>query len=156
MEGDLTQIKWANGEVALFDKDRILRQVQKPNGELVTKQSAGRYVTIGQKTLDFSLQLGKQWAYWFLAAPRSGGSGLQTYENHFRVTACEKVSTPAGKFPAFKLEVTQRIVGTPHTGTFYLWYAPGVKNYVKRQYPPSPFFGGGRFLDFEPIKYELK
>lgn len=156
VEGDVTQMRWANGDVAFHDKDWIIQQVRKRNGGLVTKQGAGQYTTVGQKVLDFPLQVGKTWEYDFLSQPRGGLGGLQTYNNSYRVVVCEEVSTVAGKFPAFKLEGVQRIVGTPWSGTFYLWYAPAVKNYVKRQYPPSQFFGGGRFLDFELVKYESK
>jgi hypothetical protein len=152
----LTQIKWSNGEVGFYDKDRVLRQVKKTNGELVTQQGAGQYVAIGQKTLDFPLQAGKTWNYSFYGQPRGGGTGLQTYRNEFKVIGCEELSIPAGKVSALKLEITQWIVGTHWNGVFYLWYAPQVKSYVKRQYPVSTFFSGGWFLDYELIKYEPK
>jgi hypothetical protein len=39
-------------------------------------------------------------------------------------------------------------------GVSHLWYAPQVKNYVKRRYDPSPHYSGLGFRDYELVKYE--
>jgi hypothetical protein len=131
VQGTGTQIKRPNGEVALFDKDWIIRQVKPRNGDLVTQQGA-KYTAIDQTTLDFPLQVGKSWQYTFYGQT-SNGRGVFTERQ--KIIACEEVSTPAGKFQAFKLEGT--VKGPMASGTFYRWYAPQVKQYVKQQYVHS-------------------
>ena len=153
VEGDTTQIKSQNGDIAFVDKDRVLQKVQKKNGEVVTKQGAGTYTTVGKKVLDFPLQVGKKWDYSYVSAPSSNAWGLQTYFQHFEVVACEEVTTPAGKFPAFKVRVDQSTVGSTG-GTYYMWYAPDVKTTVKRQYIASRWWS--TTSDTELIKYECK
>jgi hypothetical protein len=61
---------------------------------------------------------------------------------------------PAGTFPAFKIEVNQGRVGMNWNGTYYWWYAPQVKNRVKRQYVPSSYWYAPK--DYELIKFEAK
>ena len=87
------------------------------------------------KFLDFPLFVGKEWednkALW------SGGlHGYYTYLNTFRVTAFEKVKTPAGEFDAFRIEWRQRSPEEagriPFEGVCVYWYAPSVKFFVKR------------------------
>jgi len=131
VEGTVAQIKRPNGEVAFFDRDWIIRQVKPRNGELVTQQGA-KYTTIDQKTMDFPLQVGKSWQYTFYGQTLNG-RGVFT-EGH-RIIACEEVTTPAGTFQAFRLEGT--VKGPMASGTFYRWYAPQVKQYVKQQYVHS-------------------
>ncbi len=131
VEGTVAQIRGPNGEVALFDKDWIIRQVKPKNGELTTQQGA-KYTTIDQKTMDFPLQVGKAWQYTFYGHT-SNGRGVFTERQ--KIIACEEVATPAGKFQAFRLEGT--VKGPMASGTFFRWYAPQVKQYVKQQYMHS-------------------
>ena len=128
VQGTGVQIKRPNGEVALFDKDWIIRQVKPKNGELVTQQGA-TYPTIHQKTMDFPLQVGKAWQYTFYGKT-SNGRGVFTEQQ--KIIACEEVATPAGTFQALRLEGT--VKGPMASGTFYRWYAPQVKQFVKQQY----------------------
>jgi hypothetical protein len=125
------QIERPNGEVAFFDRDWIIREVQPKNGELVTRQGAN-YPTVDQKTLDFPLQVGKSWQYTFYGKTLNG-RGVFTESQ--KIIACEEVATPAGTFQAFRLEGT--VKGPMASGTFYRWYAPQVKQYVKQQYVQS-------------------
>jgi len=67
-------------------------------------------------TLDFPLQVGKTWQYTFYGQT---SNGLGQFIQGYRVVACEEVATPAGKFPAFRLEGTLR--GPRGSGTFYLF-----------------------------------
>ena len=172
-EGDLTQMKLANGDVAFHDKDLIVQFVKRPNGEIVRTQTLEPFVlglrsvnpTVGHKTLDFPLQVGKEWEYGYFASAARGGRGnLTTYWHSFKMVACEEVSTSDGKFPAFKVEVTD-IYGDRATtatnpatsGVYHLWYAPQVKNYVKRHYVPSNhWYGIAAARDWELVKFEVK
>jgi len=67
---------------------------------------------------------------------------------------CEELATPAGKFEAFKIVGERSNPGTSDTGTYFVWYAPQVKTFVKRQYVPSRWWwSGGNFRSYELIKY---
>ncbi len=155
-DGELTKIRWSNGDVGFYDPDRVLRKVVRANGEVLTTQGAGSYTSIGQRYFDFPLSPGKTWRYSYYGQPAGGGSGLLTYFQDFRVRACEDVSTPAGRFAAVKIEVEQSILGSARSGIYHVWYAPEVKNVVKQQYRWSQWWGGGRFLDSELVKFEAK
>ncbi len=171
-EGDMTEMKLPNGDVAFHDQDLVVRQVKRRNGEIVRTQTIEPAVsglrsvnpTVGKKTLDFPLQVGKEWSYSYIASAARGGRGnLAPYWYTFSVVACEEVSTPAGKFPAFKVEVTESYndrAGTsssvPTHGVYHVWYAPQVKNYVKRHYENMPYWIGPAFQDYELVKFEVK
>ena len=153
VEGDTTQFKGDNGDVAFYDQDRILQKIHKKNGEVITKQGAGGNTAIGQRTIVFPLQIGKKWEYSYLGNASSGTSTMVTYYQRYEVVACEEVATPAGKFSSFKVRVDQSVVGSTG-GTYYYWYAPDVKGSVKRQYVPSRWWS--KTWDAELIKYEHK
>jgi len=172
-EGDLTQMKLPNGDVAFHDKDLIVQWVKRPNGEIVRTQSIEPFVlglrsanpTVGKRTLDFPLQVGKEWAYSYFASAARGGRGTTApFWVTYKIVACEEVSTPAGKFPAFKVEVSEiyndrasTALGPPAThGVYHLWYAPQVKNYAKRHYEPMQHWIGPAFRDYDLVKFEVK
>lgn len=155
VEGDMTQIRWSDGDVASYDKDRVIRKVVRPNGETITEQGVGRYTTVGQKTLDFPLQVGKQWGHSFLDRP-AAYTGVVRYERRYSVVACEEVLTAAGKFPALKVKVEEINIDYSRSGTYYFWYAPQVKQSVRRQFTPSGYWAAGAFRDNELIKFEVK
>ncbi len=170
--GDLTEMKLPNGDVAFHDNDLIVQFVKRRSGEIVRTQSIEPFVTglrsanptVGQRTLDFPLQVGKGWSYSYTVSAARGGRGtLAPFWYTLKIIACEEVSTPAGKFPAFKVEVTEDYndrastsLGPPATsGVYHLWYAPQVKNYIKRHYEPSAHWGIAA-RDFELVKFEVK
>jgi hypothetical protein len=151
VEGNVTQIEWPKGEVAFVDNDWIIRQVKPKDGEPVTQQGA-KYTTIGQKTLDFPLQVGKTWQYTFVWQT---SNGLGQVTQMYKVVACEEVSTSAGKFQAFRLEGTTK--GPRASGAFNLWYAPQVKQYVKRQHDGSQLWDfPSSARDNELISFKVK
>lgn len=152
-DGDLAQVKWTSPAaepdkdgVIFIDPEGVIRKAIRPNGEVVTKQGRGSpYDQIGQRVLDFPLQVGKGWDFGYTSA--AGDMGTRYY----RVVACEEVSTPAGKFPALKVEASIRL--PRWSGTFHFWYAPTVKASIKWKFPG----GFGRTaLDSELVRYELK
>jgi len=82
------------------------------------------------------LQIGKEW--------RSDASGVHLQSGvTFRangvakVVGQEQVTTPAGTFDTFRLDMTVRMINTKdqtrsQTYTFVVWYAPAVNRWVKR------------------------
>jgi len=152
VDAETTQVKWSNGDVAFFDKDRILRKVQRKNGEVLTTQGSGMYTTIGQKTMVFPLRVGKKWEYSYMAAPANNTWGLQSYLQSHEVVACEDVTTAVGRFAAFKIAVHQRAATLGTGGQLYIWYAPDVKNLVRRKIGPERYWG--QTNNFELVKYE--
>jgi serine/threonine protein kinase len=145
-DGELAKIKTANGDVLVYDKDRILKLVVRSTGEILTQPDYTAYVWLGKKTLDFPLQVGRNWQYPFFQATRN-------YINKYSVVTCEAVSTPAAKLEAFKIEVEESYIGSTNKGVLHLWYAPQVKNYIKRQYVPSQWWSADRHRDFALVKY---
>ncbi|MCX5733440.1 MAG: hypothetical protein NTW68_03815 [candidate division NC10 bacterium] len=151
VEGETTAIEWANKNIGYYNKDWVIERVKRGSGEVVDKQGAGTFIDIGQKVLDFPLELGKQWRWSFVDTPSGGYTGLVTYTHWVKVAACEDVQTPAGTYPALKIEIDQRSsVGGSRNGTYYLWWAPSVKNVIKRQYVPSRWWGD-KVTDYELI-----
>jgi osmotically-inducible protein OsmY len=145
-EGDLAKIKIANGDVLVYDKDRILKLVVRSTGEILTQPDYTAYVWLGKKTLDFPLQVGKNWQYQYFQATRN-------YVSKYSIVTCEAVSTAAGKLEAFKIEVEETYIGSIDKGVYHFWYAPQVKNYIKRQYVPSKWWSVDRHRDFALVKY---
>jgi hypothetical protein len=82
------------------------------------------------------LQVGKQW--------RSDASGIHLQsgvtfraEGVARVVGQEQVTTPAGSFDTYRVDMTVRMINTKdqtrsQTYTFAVWYAPAVNRWVKR------------------------
>ncbi len=159
VEGDTAQIRLLTGDVATYDKNWVIQKVVRTTGEVVTAQGAGATVTVrvGQKSLDFPLQVGKQWEIGAVAQPRAGSMGLERYYERYKVLACEDVKTPGGDFPALKVEVERGLTAVqrgPRSGTYYVWYAPQVKNLVRLEYVASAWWSGGRFLNMELVRFE--
>jgi osmotically-inducible protein OsmY len=148
-EGDLAKIKVANGDVLVYDKDRILKLVVRSTGEILTQPDYTAYVWLGKKTLDFPLQVAKNWQYQYFQATRN-------YINKYNIVTCEAVTTPAGKLEAFKIEVEESFIGSTGKGIYYYWYAPQVKNYIKRQYVPSQWWSVDRHRDSALVKYAVE
>jgi hypothetical protein len=153
VKDETAAIQWPGNNVAYYSKDWVVEKVKKSSGEMVEKQGAGTFTEVGQKILDFPLDLQKTWRWSATAVPSGGRAGLVIYTHHVMLLACEEVQTPAGTYPALKLEVTQRATDTGRSGTYYLWWAPAVKQLVKRQYVPSRWWGSS-VTDYELIKYE--
>jgi hypothetical protein len=154
IEGESTAIRWPEDNLAYYNKDWVVEKVKKSSGELVDKQGAGIFGEIGQKIVDFPLEPGKKWS-WSNTSRSIAGGDLRIYTNYVKVAGCEETKTPSGTYPAVKLEVYQKSNVSSGGGTYYLWWSPGVKNYVKRNYENSRWWGSG-VTDYELIKYEPK
>ena len=56
-------------------------------------------------------------------------------QNVYSVESFEDVTVPAGNFKAYKIKqaLTEMLNGKNHSAVRYLWYAPELGYYVKRQ-----------------------
>lgn len=156
LEGDLVQIEWKDPRwqpdmkgTVFIDLEGVIRRAIRPSGEVVTKQGRGRpFELIGQKELDFPLRVGKTWSFSYMSY-----STGEMASQHYRVVACEEVSTAAGKFPALRVE--REIRFQRFTGASLSWYAPSVKNIIKWEFPRGRGYGGTS-IDSELTQFELK
>jgi len=88
------------------------------------------------KRYEFPLAGGKTWNQWvdnYNEATRATGS----INRYVRVRGWEQVTTPAGTFDTFRIDMTVRMINTKdqtrsQTYTFVLWYAPATNRWVKR------------------------
>src|SRR5262245_48021684 len=94
------------------------------------------------------LQIGKEW--------RSDANGVHLQsgvtfraEGVAKVVQQEQVTTPAGTFDTFRVDMTVRMINTKdqtrsQTWTFVVWYAPAVNRWVKKT---SEWRSEGRLRD---------
>ena len=105
----------------------------------------------GEKTADdaasapevqFPLELGKTYKIEESWINSSGGRG--TSDLKATITAFEKIKSPAGEYDAFKIEITGWWNGRSFSGSGRLqrtvWYAPAVKQTIKREH--KDYYGG--------------
>jgi hypothetical protein len=110
----------------------------------------------------FPLTVGKKWTAKYYSKP---ARSWITADNS--VTAIETVTTPAGSFPAFKIERQVSIAvgrvygGTTHAQwTYTYFYSPQTRSIVKYHYKNESAVGGGgnltpvRTTDIELIKFD--
>ena len=105
---------------------------------------------------DFPLSVGKKWTKVIKVEPETGPP--QVYYYMYKVVSFEKVTVPAGRFNAFKVErelYTQNNQKTPTTIT-HIWYAPEAKNVVKyKSMRPEGDRSGIPRESFELASYKL-
>ena len=114
------------------------------------------------KYFQFPLMVGRKWTAKYYSKP---ASRWITAENS--VTGIETVTTPAGTFPAFKIERQVSIamgtvfVGTTHVQwTYSYFYSPQTRSLLKYQFKSEQAAGGGGNLaplqttDIELIKFD--
>jgi hypothetical protein len=152
MEAGLVRIEVARiggNTIQFWDTEYVLRKVIEPDGTVVDRPTPTRWVFLGQKMLDFPLQVGKTWRV-------SHEYDLVTFWDTYRVLACEEVAIIAGKLPALRMEVTRRRtgIGRPWQGVFHEWYAPSVKRSVRRMYQRPDF--PERLRDWELLKFQVR
>jgi hypothetical protein len=83
------------------------------------------------------LQVGKQWRAEGNSANLQNGVALQT-SALAKVVGQEQITTPAGTFDTFRIELTVRQINTRDqtkstTLNTVTWYAPAINRWVKRQ-----------------------
>ena len=82
------------------------------------------------------LQIGKEWRSDANAVHLQSGVTLRA-EGVAKVVGQEQVTTPAGTFDTFRVDMTVRMINTKdqsrsQTWTFMVWYAPAVNRWVKK------------------------
>jgi hypothetical protein len=87
------------------------------------------------------LEVGKEWRFESKAVHMQNGATVSS-AGQSKVVAQEKITTPAGTFDAFRIEITSRQVNTvdqTKAATFNttLWYAPTVNRWVRRTHKMS-------------------
>jgi hypothetical protein len=160
-DGDMTQMKEANGDVIYHNDDWVIRKVVRSDSGLTARKGVWQ-ADAGQKIINFPLRVGDKWEYSFFAPSRAGRGNLVTFWHEFKVLGCEEVTTPAGTFPAVKISMregsTESYVsgqGGPTTMNSFVWYAPQVKNIVKREYAHD-WWGVPGVNNFELASFEVK
>jgi hypothetical protein len=83
------------------------------------------------------LQVGKEWRSDANAINSRSGVVMRA-TGAAKVVGQEPVTTPAGTFDTFRVDMTVRMINTrdqtrSETWTFVLWYAPAVNRWVKRK-----------------------
>ncbi|MBI4490418.1 MAG: hypothetical protein HY694_15150 [Deltaproteobacteria bacterium] len=130
-QGDLCVI--GSTSRSYYDKDWVLvKQVDRDGNEITSASPLNPLVA--QKLLDFPLSVGKTWETSYFASASSGR--VYYFTNYFTVQSYEEVAVPAGTFKAFKIQQHQ-VLSASSYGVRYLWYAPEVGYYVKRQWAPG-------------------
>ncbi len=118
-------------------------------------------VTTAAKSLDFTfpIKIGKE-SY----KASDDAQGLHWDFNVTReVVAIEKIEVPAGTFDAFKVVFVNKYTGSAGFGaissgtiTDIWWYAPAVKNFVKRTFSDDGDRAGSGLIVRELMKYRIQ
>jgi hypothetical protein len=102
--------------------------------------------------LDFPLTVGKQWKRDYKTTYIGSNKEIRRTAA-YEVKGIEQVTTPAGTFRAFKIEIDDRSGPRDFWVTNY-WYSPETKSIVKHQFDAS---SGGQVMglktDIELIKF---
>jgi hypothetical protein len=82
------------------------------------------------------LQIGKQWRSDANGTHMQSGVTFRA-EGVAKVVGQEQVTTPAGSFDTYRVDMTVRMINTKdqtrsQTYAFVVWYAPAVNRWVKR------------------------
>jgi hypothetical protein len=115
-----------------YDHTHTLRKVFS-QGTWLTHETPD-FPEIGHAELAFPLVPGKTWS----TTRRDRTFGL-VIAAHVRVVGCEQITVPAGSFLAVRLDLAASVPGVPgaYQDVTY-WYAPAVKNTIKRSVAPGP------------------
>lgn len=104
--------------------------------DLMVMRTPGTWVRGEPRMFSFPMFVGKRWSFAYSFGSEDVDRGRQSYS--VEVLGAETVVVPAGTFRAFKLRGIggwfNLRLGAQGTGTFTVWYAPVVKNFVKWGY----------------------
>lgn len=142
-EGDLCVVN-TDSTKAYYDQDWVLVKVVEPNGKTHVEWQPFTQTEIGRPWMDFPFQVGRTWTRDRRRYRTQSGRTVFEYniQQRYNVMAYEEVKVPGGTFKAFKIKhtATDTCVGSEcgfgtnkRLGVRYLWYAPEVGYYVKRQ-----------------------
>ncbi len=170
VDGNLAKVNWSDGAsryendregIYFLDQDWVIRKGVNKKGEELLSPKIGAFSMIGIKDLDFPLRMGKTWSFKFLN--RAAHQGIYFFYMALKVIGCEEVVTPAGKFLALKIEISEENASSVMggSGTIYRWYSPEAKNIVKTEFGRwlGNFYNPNWStipLDYELTKLELR
>jgi hypothetical protein len=156
VENGLARFKYHTGNTAFYNADYVIEKVITKAGRVLEKPET-EFNTIGVKTIDFPLAIGKEWEYTFRTKVRSPQRELkdQLLAMRLKVVGCEEIAVKAGKFLALKIGVKQT-AESGKSGDLTLWWSPVAKQYVKGHYVPSPYWQYSGLVDTELAEIELK
>ncbi len=101
-----------------------------------TSQIKSTHVGYPGPVIQFPLQIGEKWNYDYQRKGTAGGGRRNMIRAQHNVVAYEAVTVPAGTFQAFKINVHVEAVQWDKMmtmpGKMYFWYAPDVKQLIKR------------------------
>lgn len=110
---------------------------------------------------DFPIFVGKKWSDTTSHYPTGASAsrlrmGKAVYTSEFKVEGIEEITTPAGKFRAYKLYFQQTDNFSRLSGWIRYWYSPEVKMWVKREVEKLTYSKPEWAKDAELISYKLK
>jgi hypothetical protein len=104
----------------------------------LTENSAVKFKPNNGQSIRLPLSVGKEWRSEYEARNSTSGAA---YKGSFlsKVVAQEMVTTPAGTFETFKIELRGREVNTANPSRIFqfennIWYAPQVNRWVRRTF----------------------
>ena len=160
-DGDY-EITFQDGKRRIFQLEGGKRSDASDPGPLNLMLPTKGIIESDTQYFQFPLMAGKKWTAKYYSKP---ASRWITAENN--VTGSETVTTPAGTFPAFKIErqvsIAQGTVyrGTTHTQwTYTYFYSPQTRSVLRYHYQSESAMGGGGNLtpvqttDIELIKFD--
>jgi len=97
--------------------------------------AGGRYSPNDGQGVRVPLSVGDSWSRQLTRIPSSGGAVKVSRTS--RVVGEETVTTPAGRFEAFQIEITSRVEMREDptkkgTSVLRMWYSPAINHWVKR------------------------
>ena len=120
------------------------------------KSSSGIRYEPPTKRLQFPLEVGRSWVSEYVATAPNGAQFRA--QMALRVGAREKLSTAAGEFDTYKIEMRGQLNGISYTASWLveqtLWYAPALDQFVRHEFREDR--AGGTHLVQELKSYRLK
>jgi hypothetical protein len=96
-----------------------------------------------RKLFDFPISVGKKWSDVTTFYPSSGVTrqGKIIYDHDFQVKDIQEVTTPAGRFKAYRIHYSQKRRNSRKSGWVDFWYSPEIKNWIKREAEKGSYWG---------------
>ena len=112
-----------------------------------------------RKLFDFPISVGKKWSDVTTFYPSSGVThqGKIIYDHDFQVKDIQEVTTPAGRFKAYRIHYSQKRRNSRKSGWVDFWYSPEIKNWIKREAEKRPYWEKTTWAkDAELVSYTSK
>jgi hypothetical protein len=105
-------------------------------------------------SFDFPLFVGKKWDR--MITGETDRHIAWNYLMSYRVVSFEAVKVPAGTFKAFKIEQTQKDLGSGGEAISYYWFSPEAKNIIRYRFGTSYGAWHINSKDYELISYRVR